>query len=105
VTRRAESAAVGGPIARWRAATLASLGHVEGLVHVLMKPRNGEAWTSEDRAFLRAGLRAAARWTPLLLLFLVPGSFFLLPVCAWILDRRRVGRGERSVPGRDVSVP
>jgi len=104
VTRGAASAAVSGPIARWRAATLANLGHVEGLVGVLMKPRNGGAWTSEDRAFLRAGLRAAAHWVPLLLLFLVPGSLFLLPACAWLLDRRRIRRGGRPVPGRDVSA-
>ena len=81
-----------GPIARWRASTLAALGAVDGLVRVLMKRRNGGAWTVEDRALLRAGLRSTARWAPLLLLFLLPGGLLALPAFAWLLDRRRVQR-------------
>jgi uncharacterized membrane protein len=76
-------------VGRWRAASLSVLAEVEGLVHVLMKPRNGQAWSPEDREFLRSELRALARWTPVLFLFLVPGSFILLPAYAWLLDRRR----------------
>jgi uncharacterized membrane protein len=81
---------------RWRAASLAGLCRVRGLVGVLMKPRNGEAWTAEDRAFLRGELRALARWTPAFVLFLLPGSVVLLPAYAWLLDRRRLRRGIRK---------
>jgi uncharacterized membrane protein len=75
--------------ARWRVASLAALAEVEGLVHVLMKPRNGQPWSPEDRVFLREELRALARWAPALFLFLLPGTFALLPAYAWLLDRRR----------------
>lgn len=81
-----------GPITRWRTASLAVLGNVDGLVRVLMKRRNGGAWTAEDRALLRDGLRSAARWAPLVLLFLLPGGLLALPAYAWLLDRRRVAR-------------
>lgn len=83
-------------VARWRAASLAGLSRVQGLVGVLMKPRNGQAWTAEDRAFLREELRALARWTPAFVLFLLPGSVVLLPAYAWLLDRRRTRRGTRK---------
>lgn len=88
-------------VARWRAASLAGLSRVQGLVGVLMKPRNGVAWTAEDRAFLRGELRALARWTPAFVLFLLPGSVVLLPAYAWLLDRRRTRRRVRQ----GASVP
>lgn len=75
--------------ARWRVASLAALAEVEGLVHVLMKPRNGQPWSPEDRVFLREEVRTLARWAPALFLFLLPGTFALLPAYAWLLDRRR----------------
>jgi len=75
--------------ARWRTASMAALAEVEGLIHVLMKPRNGQPWTLEDRRFLKDELRTLARWTPALVLFLLPGTFALLPAYAWLLDRRR----------------
>jgi uncharacterized membrane protein len=75
--------------AGWRTASLAALGQVEDLVRVLMKRRNGQPWTPEDRRFLREELRTLARWAPALFLFLLPGSFILLPAYAWLLDRRR----------------
>jgi hypothetical protein len=83
---------VAGPIARWRAESLAGLGAVDDFVGVLMKRRNGGVWTPEDRVLLRAGLRSAARCAPLLLLFLLPGGLLALPAYAWLLDRRRVAR-------------
>jgi hypothetical protein len=76
----------------WRREAHAALAEVDDLIRVLMKPRNGEAWTAADRAFLRDQMRAAARWTPALFLFLLPGSVLLLPAYAWILDRRRSRR-------------
>jgi hypothetical protein len=77
---------------RWRREAHAALAGVDDLIRVLMKPRNGGAWTAADRAFLRDRMRAAARWTPALALFLLPGSILLLPACAWLLDRRRSRR-------------
>jgi uncharacterized membrane protein len=75
--------------ARWRVASLAAMAEVEGLVRVLMKPRNGQPWSPEDRVFLKEELRTLARWAPALFLFLLPGTFALLPAYAWLLDRRR----------------
>jgi hypothetical protein len=65
---------------------------VQGFVQVLMKPPNGQRWTGDDRRFLRQQLRALARWTPGLVLFLLPGGLLLLVVYAHLLDRRRVKR-------------
>ena len=79
-------------IARLRSALYRRLSTVTGLVGVLMKPRNGLPWSTEDRAFLRKGLREVASWTPALLLFLMPGSLIFLPLFAWVMDRRRGGR-------------
>jgi hypothetical protein len=76
-------------IGRWRSAAHRRLSEVQGLVAVLMKQRNGEPWTVEDRAFLRTRLRQIAAWTPALVLFLLPGSMLLLPLFAYLLDRRR----------------
>lgn len=80
----------------WRRRGFARLGRVQDFVRVLMKPRNGQPWTFEDRAFLRAGLRTLARWAPGFLLFLLPGGFPLLAAYAWLLDRRRARRSATS---------
>ena len=77
----------------WRERMHGRLCGVESLVAVLMKRRNGKPWTREEKAFLRAELRTLARWVPALLLFLLPGSVVLLPIYAWLLDRRK---GERE---------
>lgn len=84
-------------VGHWRRASFAAMAEVRGLVQVLMKPRNGEPWTDADRAFLRSELKAAARWAPALVLFLLPGSFILLPAYAWVLDRRRGSAREGEV--------
>jgi hypothetical protein len=78
---------------RWRRRVHRRLGRVEGLVRVLMKPRNGEPWTEDDRAFLWREL-GRIEWSPSLLLFHVPG---LLPLLARLLDRR--APGSRRLPG------
>ena len=79
-------------VATQRKRILAAVLQVKGLMPLLMKPRNGQRWTPEDRAQIRAHLRQILALSPFLLVFLVPGSslgFFLL---AWWLDRRRVRR-------------
>jgi len=77
----------GGVLEWWRQRQRHLLGG--GILRVLMKPRNREPWSEEDKAYLRSQLRSAARGLPALLLFLMPGGIVLLPVYAWLLDRRR----------------
>ncbi len=59
---------------------------------LLMKPRNGQRWSQEDRAQIRAHLRRIFALSPLLLVLLLPGSFLTLLLLAWWLDRRRTRR-------------
>jgi len=71
---------------------LAEILQVQGLMPLLMKPRNGQPWTREDRAQIRAHLRRIFALSPLLLVLLLPGSFLTLLFLAWWLDRRRTRR-------------
>ena len=71
---------------------LAEVLKVQGLMPLLMKPRNGQQWTQEDRAQLRAHLRRIFALSPLLLVMVIPGSFLALLFLAWWLDRRRMRR-------------
>jgi hypothetical protein len=72
------------------------LSAVRGLLPLLMKPRNGEQWTADERNELLSRLRRLSRVSPYLLLLLLPGSALLLPLYAWWLDRRRNGRGPQA---------
>jgi len=69
---------------------LAEMQQTRGVVPILMKPRNGQRWSSEDRALLRDHLGRLSRLSPYLVLVVMPGGFFILPVFAWWLDRRRM---------------
>jgi hypothetical protein len=62
---------------------------VRGLMPLLMKPRNGQRWTSEDKVELGKHLRRLSKLSPYLLIGVMPGGFLLLPALAWWLDRRR----------------
>ena len=65
---------------RWKGRAREEMGQVQDLVRVLFKPRNGELWTPDDRAFLKRTLRALARrWAPGFFLFLLPGGMLLAP--------------------------
>ena len=72
---------------------------VRGLMQLLMKERNGAKWSPEDRSLLRAHLRALSSAAPMLGLLLIPGGKFLLPVLAWLLDRRQRRRCGPVAPG------
>ncbi|MQY51843.1 hypothetical protein GH865_09440 [Rhodocyclus tenuis] len=74
---------------------------MRGLLPLLMKNRNGEAWTAAERAELLSQLRVLSRLSPYLLLLLLPGSALLLPVYAWWLDRRRQPRAFPPPPGSE----
>lgn len=65
---------------------------MRGLMPLLMKPRNGAAWSREERAELLQHLRHLSRLSPYLLMLLLPGSALFLPAYAWWLDRRRQRR-------------
>ncbi len=68
---------------------LGEMQQTRGLVPILMKPRNGQSWTPEERTELRGHLGRLSRLSPYLVLVVMPGGFFMLPVFAWWLDRRR----------------
>jgi len=62
---------------------------VQGLMQLLMKERNGERWTDEDRLLIRSHLRSLGELAPAIALFALPGGSLLLPLLAWFLDRRK----------------
>ncbi len=62
--------------------------HLEGFVALLMKRRNRNDWTAEDRVALRRHLKALGKSLPVIGLFALPGGMILVPVLAMILDRR-----------------
>jgi hypothetical protein len=62
---------------------------VKGLMPLLMKPRNHQRWTADDRALLLVHLQRLSRISPYLVILVMPGGFFILPALAWWLDRRR----------------
>lgn len=79
---------------------LVEIQQTRGLMPILMKPRNGQNWTAADRAELRNHFNRLSRLSPYLVLVVMPGGFFVLPVFAWWLDRRRL-RHRPVMPPRD----
>jgi hypothetical protein len=72
---------------------------------LLMKPRNKQRWTREDRAELRAHVRRLSGLSPYLVLVVLPGAPLTLPLLAWWLDRRRQHRKngpQNAVPADPV---
>ena len=62
---------------------------VRGLMPLLMKPRNKQRWSADDKAQLVQHLRRLSKISPYLVVLVMPGGFFVLPALAWWLDRRR----------------
>jgi len=71
------------------------LSQVRGLIQILMKHRNGEQWSKEERELLLRDLRALSHLSPYLILILMPGGILVLPLLAWWIDRRSKGRKKR----------
>ena len=71
---------------------VADVVRMRGLMPLLMKNRNGGAWTAAEKAELLGQLRILSRVSPYLLFLLLPGSALLLPAYAWWLDHRRKPR-------------
>jgi hypothetical protein len=68
---------------------------VRELMPLLMKRRNRQPWSDDDRQELRLHLRRLRDVSPYIAVVVLPGGFAMLPVLAWWLDRRR--RGGRNV--------
>jgi hypothetical protein len=62
---------------------------VKGLMPLLMKPRNGQKWSPQEKAELAEHLQHLQNLSPYIAVFLLPGGLAMLPVLAWWLDRRR----------------
>lgn len=83
---------------RERARLAAEMATTRDLMPLLMKQRNGNRWSTEDRKKLKADIAALMHISPYLILFVAPGGFFAMPVLAWWLDRRRQRRDEVREP-------
>ena len=68
---------------------------VKGLMPLLMKPRNKQQWTPQDKHELILHLKCLSRMSAYIAMLVMPGGFALLPLMAWWLDRRR---GQRVAP-------
>ena len=75
--------------ARERAFLLNEILQVRGLMPLLMKSRNGQPWTAEDKAELVRHVKRLSRLSPYLAVVIMPGGLLMLPALAWWLDRRR----------------
>lgn len=62
---------------------------VKGLMPLLMKPRNKQRWSAQDRRELMNHLKRLSRMSPYIAVVVLPGGFAMLPLLAWWLDRRR----------------
>jgi len=77
---------------RERQRILSEATQIRGLMPVLMKPRNGQHWTLEDKREIVFHLRELAGLSPYLVPLVMPGGVLMLPILAWWLDRRRGAR-------------
>ncbi len=76
-------------IDRERKYLVGEMGKVKGLMPLLMKPRNKQRWSAEDRRELATYLRQLRHLSPYIAVVVMPGGLAMLPVLAWWLDRRR----------------
>jgi len=71
------------------------LTRTQKIMPLLMKPRNGQRWTPEEKRELVEHLRRMAGMGRYVALLLLPGGFALLPLLSWWLDRRRLKRAPK----------
>src|SRR5262245_29290882 len=83
---------------REKQALLVEVLQVRGLMPLLMKPRNKQRWTAEDKAELVVHMKRLSRISPYLVVLVMPGGFFMLPALAWWLDRRRNRKRTPAAP-------
>ncbi len=100
-TLRNRWASVRSAQAAHRLYVLKELSQVRGLIPLLMKHRDGERWSEEERAVLLRDLRALSNLSPYLVPLVMPGGVLLLPLLAWWLDRRKRRRGDAGADPAD----
>ena len=83
---------------RERKYVLGEVVQMAGLMPLLMKPRNHQNWTPEDRRQIVDHLRRLSVVSPYLAVMVMPGSFVVLPALAWWLDRRRQDNLRKNLP-------
>ena len=83
---------------RERKYVLGELVQITGLMPLLMKPRNKQQWTPEDKRQIVTHLRRLYVVSPYLAVMVMPGSFIVLPALAWWLDRRRQNNLRKNLP-------
>ena len=75
--------------AREKQHLIGEIAQVRGLMPLLMKPRNKQSWSADDKAQLAQHLKRLSRISPYLVVLVMPGGLLALPALAWWLDRRR----------------
>ena len=83
---------------RERKYVLGEVVQISGLMPLLMKPRNHQSWTPEDKRQIVNHLRRLSMVSPYLVVMVMPGSFIVLPALAWWLDRRRQNNLRKNLP-------
>jgi hypothetical protein len=83
---------------RERKYVLGEVVQVSGLMPLLMKPRNKQKWTPEEKLQIVVHLRRLSMVSPYLAVMAMPGSFVVLPALAWWLDRRRTNNLRKKLP-------
>jgi hypothetical protein len=91
-------------MARERKYVLGEVVQVTGLMPLLMKPRNKQKWTPEDKRQIVDHLRRLSMVSPYLAVMVMPGSFVVLPALAWWLDRRRQNNLRKNLPPGSSAV-
>ena len=86
-------------IDRERRHMLSEFVQIRGLMPLLMKPRNKQRWSAQDKRELRMHLIRLRQVSPYIAVIVLPGGLAMLPALAWWLDRRR---GRRKIAA-DVS--
>ena len=76
-------------VERERKFMLAEMSQVRGFMPLLMKPRNKQRWSAQDKRELAQHLKRLSKVSPYIAVIVLPGGFAMLPVLAWWLDRRR----------------
>ena len=89
---------------RERKYVLGEVVQIADLMPLLMKPRNHQSWTPEDKHQIVTHLRRLSMVSPYLVVMVMPGSFIVLPALAWWLDRRRQNNLRKNMPPGSSTV-